>query len=158
MFKKTVFIASLILVMALGFAAQGATPFSVRAFYDTQIANDEAQGPNATDGGSGTHVRDIDVRRRVTLVSFDISEAKALGLMFQDVTLSVISNSGGVMYVYGILEDFDNLGDAPLTWNTAPGVGNNPTPAVGSPVEVDTSEAVELFAFEGLPSGDTRAV
>ncbi|MCF7973000.1 MAG: DUF4457 domain-containing protein, partial [Phycisphaerae bacterium] len=75
-----------------------------------------------------------------------------------DVTQSVISNSGGVMYVYGILEDFDDLGDAPLTWNTAPGVMNNPTPAVGSPVEVDTSEAVELFAFEGLPSGDTRAV
>jgi len=158
MIKKTLCIVPLIVMMTLGLAAQGATPFNVRAIYDTQIANDEAQGPDATDGGSGTHVRDIDVRRRVVLVSFDISQAKALGVMFQDVTLSVISNSGGVMYVYGVLEEFDNLGEAALTWNTAPGVVNNPAPDVGSPVALDTDDLSELLIeFSGLPSGDTRA-
>ena len=135
---------------------QASTSFNVRAFYDTQVANDPSQGPDATDGGSGTHVRDIGTRRRVTLVSFDLSEVKQSGVVFQDVTLSVISNSGSSIDVYGILEDFDNLGENPLTWNSAPGVQNNPTLDLDTAVALNLDEAVFLFTFSGLPGGDNR--
>jgi hypothetical protein len=140
------------------FARQAScTHFKVNAVYDAQVANDASQGPTAADAGTGTHVRDISGRRRVTLVKFDLSAVKNGTARFENVTLSVIGNSGGSIVVYGVIEPLDDISGA-LTWNTAPGVQNNPTPAVDSPVALDTADLVgPLFTFSGIPSGDTRA-
>ena len=132
--------------------------FSVNAIYDAQVANDESQGPDQSDGGSGLHVRDIDVRRRVALVSFDISAIKQEGAFFEDVTLSVIAADGGTLNAYGVIEELDNIsGD--LTWNTAPGVQNSPAPAVGEPVALDSADLSDLLlTFEGIPGGSSTRV
>ncbi len=149
----------LVLMMAMGWAAQAAsTPFSVNAIYDAMVANDESQGPDQSVGGSGLHVRDIPVRRRVALVSFDISAIKEEGVLFQDVALEVIAADGGTLTVYGVIEELDNIsGD--LTWNTAPGVVNSPAPAAGSPVALDSDDLTDLLlTFTGIPGGSTTRV
>ena len=61
------------------------------------VANDASQGPDQSAGGSGLHIRDIDVRRRVALVSFDISAIKQEGASFEGVSLSVIAADGGAI-------------------------------------------------------------
>ncbi|MHC4626563.1 MAG: discoidin domain-containing protein, partial [Planctomycetota bacterium] len=132
--------------------------FCVNAIYDAQVANDESQGPDQSDGGSGLHIRDIDVRRRVALASFDISTIKQEGASFEDVTLSVIAHDGGTLNVYGVIEELDNIsGD--LTWNTAPVVQNNPAPAIGEPVALDLDDLSDLLlTFEGIPGGNSTRV
>ncbi len=133
------------------------THFKVNVIYDAQVANDPSQGPTAADTGTGTHVRDIAGRRRVTLVKFDLSAVKNGTARFENVTLSVIGNSAGSIAVYGVIEPLDDISGA-LTWNTAPGVQNNPTPAADSPVALDTADLVgPLFTFSSIPSGDARA-
>jgi hypothetical protein len=52
--------------------------------------------------------------------------------------------------VYGIIEDLDLLDVESLTWNTAPGVQNDPTPALEAPVALDMNDLTEvLMSFVG---------
>ncbi|UCF16637.1 MAG: hypothetical protein JSW59_04075, partial [Phycisphaerales bacterium] len=159
MFSKIFCLFSMIALLSMATIIQAETvSFSVNAFYDAQVANDESQGPDQSDSGSGLHVRDIDVRRRVALASFDISAIKQEGASFEDVTLSVIAHDGGTLNAYGVIEELDNIsGD--LTWNTAPGVQNNPAPAVGEPVALDSADLSDLLlTFSGIPGGSTTRV
>ncbi len=153
MSKKLLCLLSLTLVLsaAVGVCSAATATFNVRATYDAQVANDGAQGPAASDAGTGTHVRDVDSRRRVTLASFDFSATKTPGTKFSNVTLSVrAANLGGTILVYGVIEDLDNISGA-LTWNTAPGVQNNPAPANNTAVVLDTADLVgPLMTFSGI--------
>ena len=120
--------------------------FSVNATYDMGVANDDSTGPDQSASGSGIHIRDIPARRRVGFVSFDISTIKQEGATFENVSLSVAAHDGGTINVYGVIEELDNIGiDGDLTWNTAPGVQNNPTPAIGDPVALDLDDLSDLL-------------
>jgi len=96
MFGRIFCLFSVIVFLSAATVIQAETvSFSVNAVYDAMVANDSSQGPDQSSGGSGLHIRDIDVRRRVALVSFDISAIKQEGASFEDVTLSVIAADGG---------------------------------------------------------------
>ncbi|MHC4118369.1 MAG: discoidin domain-containing protein [Planctomycetota bacterium] len=159
MFGKILCLFSTMALLSMTTVVQAETvSFSVNAIYDAMVANDSSQGPDQSSGGSGLHVRDIDVRRRVALVSFDISAIKQEGASFEDVTLSVIAADGGTFEAYGVIEELDNIG-GDLTWNTAPGVQNNPAPAVGEPVALDPADLSELLmTFSGIPGGSSTRV
>ena len=159
MFGRIFCLFSVIVFLSAATVIQAETvSFSVNAVYDAMVANDSSQGPDQSSGGSGLHIRDIDVRRRVALVSFDISAIKQEGASFEDVTLSVIAADGGSFDAYGVIEELDNIsGD--LTWNTAPGVQNNPAPAIGEPVALDPADLSDLLlTFSGIPGGSATRV
>ncbi|MHC4351607.1 MAG: discoidin domain-containing protein [Planctomycetota bacterium] len=159
MYKRVFYLSSMIALFSMATIIQAETvSFSVNAVYDAMVANDESQGPDQSSGGSGLHIRDIDVRRRVALVSFDISAVKQEGASFEDVTLSVIAADGGTLDAYGVVEELDNIsGD--LTWNTAPGVQNSPAPAIGEPVALDPADLSDLLmTFSGIPGGSSTRV
>ena len=131
MFSRVFCLYPVIGLLSMAAVIQAETvSFSVIAFYDMGVANDDSTGPDQSASGSGIHVRDIPARRRVGFVSFDISAIKQEGATFENVSLSVAAHDGGTLNVYGVIEELDNIsGD--LTWNTAPGVQNNPTAAKG---------------------------
>ena len=107
MLNKVLYFFALIALLSTTTVIQAQTEsFSVNAVYDAMVANDATQGPDQSSGGSGLHVRDIDVRRRVALVSFDISALKQEGASFEDVSLSVIAADGGTINVYGVIKNW----------------------------------------------------
>ena len=122
MFNRLLCLVSMIALISSARVIQADTvSFSVNAGYDAMVSNDDNGGPDDNHGGTGLHIRDIPARRRVALVSFDVSAAKREGASFEDVSLGVIAANAGTLNVYGVIEEQDNIsGD--LTWNTAPGV------------------------------------
>ena len=149
MCKKT--ICSTITVVLLLLAGAGrAEVFSLGAVQDIELGNDTQVGPNASSNGTGLGARDIPARRRVVLISYDISSLKTRG-RFSNVSFSHFSHDlHGQTNVYGVVENQDILDVESLTWNTAPGVQNNPTPPLDSPVELDPADLTDvLLTFTG---------
>ena len=62
MLNKVLYSFALIALLSMATVNQ-AQPvgFSVNAVYDAMVANDASQGPDQSAGGSGLHIRDIDV-------------------------------------------------------------------------------------------------
>jgi hypothetical protein len=143
------FLVSFVLVLSAASSVQ-ADPFSLGAAEDITLGNDERYGPDSASNGSGLEARDIPSRRHVALISYDISELKNEGL-FSDVSFSHFSHDlHGETNVYGVIESLDLLEVESLTWNTAPGVMNNPTPALDSPIELDFADLTDvLLTFSG---------
>ncbi len=138
-------------VLVLGMASRGrAEQFSLAAAEDITLGNDARYGPDSSSNGSGLEARDIPSRRHVALISYDISELKSEGL-FSNVSFSHFSHDlHGETNVYGIIESLDLLAVESLTWNTAPGVQNDPTPALDSPIELDLADLTDvLLTFSG---------
>ncbi len=158
MFRRFIYSISFILVMGLTSNVQAISePFSVKAFIDQHVCNDSQVGPDDNEQQIGVHVRDIDVRRRVGLFSFDISAVKVEGAVFSNVSLSNLGAGSGLIDVYGVIEEQDNLPlETDLVWNNAPGVQNNPTPAVGSPVELDFDDLTEVLLTFTAPGNFVR--
>ncbi|MBN1361410.1 MAG: hypothetical protein JW993_12505, partial [Sedimentisphaerales bacterium] len=125
-------------------------PFSLQAVGDIELGNDPQVGPDGRSNGSGLGARDIPDRRRVVLISYDISELKDRGGV-SNVSLSNFSHDQhGEVSVYGVIEDLDLLDVESLTWNTAPGLMNDPTPELNSPVALDPNDLTEvLLSFSG---------
>ncbi|MBP8303828.1 MAG: discoidin domain-containing protein [Phycisphaerae bacterium] len=158
--SKTVIHALVLLVLlCLVTALQAADkPFSVKAFIDQHVCNDAQVGPDKNEQQIGVHVRDIDGRRRVGLFSFDISALKGEGIVFSSVSLSNLGASAGVCNVYGVIEDQDNLvPETELTWNKAPGVKNDPAPAINTAVTLDTADLTPLLLTFTSPANFVRA-
>ncbi len=150
MFKKLFFLITAIILISLVGSIQ-AEPFSLTAVEDIELGNDSQIGPNSSSEGSGLGARDIPApRRRVFLVSYDISALKSSG-QFSNVSFSHFSHDQhGETNVYGIIENLDLLEVESLTWNTAPGVQNDPTPALDAPVELDLADMTDvLLTFSG---------
>jgi len=126
-------------------------PFSLGAVEDITLCNGTRWGPDSSGNGSGLEARDIPDRRHVMLISYDISELKAAGGIFSNVSFSHFSHDKhDEANVYGIIEDSDILGVESLTWNTAPGVQNDPTPELNSPVALDYADLTDvLLTFAG---------
>jgi len=158
MFKRFIYLISFILVMGLTSNVHAISePFIVKAFIDQHVCNDTQVGPDDNEQQIGVHVRDIDVRRRVGLFSFDISTVKVEGAVFSNISLSNLGAGSGPIDVYGVIEEQDNLPlETDLVWNNAPGVQNNPTPAVGSPVELDFDDLTEVLLTFTAPGNFVR--
>jgi len=126
------------------------TPFSLGAVEDIELGNDPQTGPESNSNGSGLGARDIPDRRRVILISYDISSLMGRGPV-SNVSFSHFSHDQhGEVNVYGVIEDLDLLEVESLTWNTAPGVQNDPTPELNSPVALDPNDLTDaLLTFVG---------
>jgi hypothetical protein len=135
-----------------------AESFSLRPTFDVEIGNDAQIGPNsASEGGSGMAARDIGGRRRVSFVTYDISAVKLMGAVFSDVSFSNYGHDlDDPVDVYGIPEDYENLVVPGITWNTAPGVKNDPTPPLDSPVELDLDDLTDVLLTFTPPAMGAR--
>jgi hypothetical protein len=149
MYKNLCYLIPLMLLISFASNLR-AEPFSIGVVEDNTLDNSGrwASGSNPT--GSGLEARDIASRRHVFLISYDISELKSKG-QFSNVSFSFFSHDQhGETNIYGIIESQDLLGVESLTWNTAPGVKNDPAPPLDSPVELDPADLTDiLLTFTG---------
>jgi hypothetical protein len=102
------------------------------------------------------HIRDIGTRRRVGFVAYDISELKLQGDIFSDVSFSNYGHDVGEVNVYGVLEEYEELVAEGMTWNTAPGVQNDPTPDNDSAVALDLADVTDILLTFNAPARGTR--
>jgi len=157
MLKKLTYFICLALFLSAIDNAQ-AEPFSLRPTFDVEIGNDAQIGPNgASEGGSGMAMRDIGGRRRVSFVTYDISEIKLKGAVFSDVSFSNYGHDlDDPVDIYGVPEAYENLVVPGITWNTAPGVKNDPTPPLDSAVELDLDDLTEALLTFTPPAMGVR--
>ncbi len=76
MSKKLIYLTCFVLILITSGSVQ-AEPFSLGAVEDIELGNDAQVGPEANTNGSGLGSRDIAARRRVVLISYDISALKS---------------------------------------------------------------------------------
>jgi hypothetical protein len=154
--KITYLICFAILLGIVGSAE--AVPFSLLPTFDTHVSNDASEGPDSDNSGqSGMHCRNQGGRRRVGFVTYDLSEAQSQGVVFSNISLSNYGHDTGMINVYGILEEFEDLVAPGMTWNTAPGVQNDPTPALDSDVALDLADVTEILLTFNAPARGGRA-
>ena len=137
-----------------------AAPFSIGVTSDVSIGNDSSLGPGSRDNGSGLHARDVATRRRVSYIRYDIAALKVPGEVFKNVSFSIQGQDSGDTTLYGVLEPLDdiaNLEASPFSWNTAPGVQNNPTPALDTPVTLDMADLTAPLLSFANPARGVRA-
>ena len=72
MCKKLICLFSFVLMLSMVSSVQ-ALPFSIAPVEDIELGNDAYLGPDASKEGSGVNARELDIRRRVFLISYDIS-------------------------------------------------------------------------------------
>ncbi|UCC98476.1 MAG: discoidin domain-containing protein, partial [Phycisphaerales bacterium] len=150
MYDKLFFLIPVVTLFCIAASVQ-AEPFSLGAVEDIELGNDSQLRPDANSDGSGLGARDISApRRRVVLISYDISALKSAG-QFSNVSFSHFSHDQhGETSVYGVIESLDLLEVESLTWNTAPGVQNSPALPLDSPVELDLADLTDiLLTFAG---------
>ena len=159
MYKRLIY--SIVLVILLGTAGNvqaALEPFSISPTDDGHVGNDEQLGPDTNEGtASAMYIRDIDVRRRVSFVSYDISALQSAQNEFSSVYFSTYGANSGTIIVYGVIEELDEIDETTITWNTAPGVQNDPAPAIGESVALDYNDlTAELLRFTS-PGSNVRA-
>jgi len=155
MCKKLIHLVSFVLVLGAASRVQ-ATPFSLVPTLDGHVSNDAQEGPESSPGGSGMHMRDIGGRRRVGFVTYDLSEVKAQGAVFSNMSFSNYGHDTGMVNVFGVLEEYEDLVAEGITWNTAPGVQNNPTPGLDSAVALDLADVTDILLTFNAPSRGAR--
>jgi len=155
MCKRLIYLVSFVLVFGIAGSVQ-ATPFSLVPTFDGHVSNDAQEGPDSSPGGSGMHMRDIGGRRRVGFVTYDLSEVKAQGAVFSNMSFSNYGHDTGMVNVYGVLEEHEDLVAEGITWNTAPGVQNNPTPGLDSAVALDLADVTDILLTFNAPSRGAR--
>jgi hypothetical protein len=133
-----------------------AESFSLVPTFDGHVSNDADEGPDTSPGGSGMHIRDVGSRRRVGFVTYDISELKSQGDIFSNVSFSNYGHDVGEVNVYGVLEEYEDLVGEGMTWNTAPGVQNDPTPDNDTAVVLDLADVTDILLTFNAPSRGTR--
>jgi len=152
--KMTYFICFALLIGAV--SSTQAEPFSLVPTFDGHVSNDTDQGPDTSPGGTGMHCRNQGGRRRVGFVAYDLSEAQSQGANFSDISFSNYGHDTGLVNVYGVLEEHEDLVAEGMTWNTAPGVQNDPTPALDSDVALDLADVTEILLTFNAPARGTR--
>ena len=91
------------------------------------------------------YIRNLNVRRRIGFVDFDISSVKEEGKVFANTFLTMNrdkGSGGGDLYIFGIKEDYDNEDLNSTNWNSVPGLVNDADPTV--PISMDTLELNEV--------------
>ncbi len=155
MCKKFIYLFSFVLVLGVASNVQ-AVPFSLVPTFDGHVSNDADEGPDTSPGGTGMHIRDVSSRRRVGFVTYDLSEIKSQGAIFSNMSFSNYGHDTGVVNVYGVLEAYEDLVAEGITWNTAPGVQNDPTPELDSGVLLDLADVTDILLTFNAPPRGTR--
>ncbi len=158
MYKKFIYSLLFIMLLSMASSVQAALePFSISPTHDGHVGNDTQLGPDDNEGtANAMYIRDIEERRRVSFVSYDISELKSEQNVFSDVYFSTYGANSGTIIVYGVIEELDEIDETTITWNNAPGVQNDPAPAIGDPVALDYNDLTpELFRFS-TPGSNVR--
>jgi len=156
MYKKLIYSILFIVLLCAGGNVQAALEsFSISPINDGHVGNDEQLGPDGNEGtANAMYIRDITERRRVSFVSYDISELQSPQNVFSDVYFSTYGANSGTIIVYGVIEELDEIDETTITWNNAPGVQNDPAPAIGDPVALDYNDlTLELLRFTSPASG-----
>jgi len=92
----------------------------------------------------------------VGFVAYDLAEAQLQGVVFSDMSFSNYGHDTGGINVYGVLEAYEDLVADGMTWNTAPGVQNDPTPASNSDVALDLADVTEILLTFSAPARGVR--
>ena len=152
--KMTYFICFALLLGTV--SSVQAVSFSLVPTFDGHVSNDTDQGPDTSPGGTGMHCRNQSGRRRVGFVTYDLSEIQSQGANFSGISFSNYGHDTGMVNVYGVLEAYEDLVAEGMTWNTAPGVQNDPTPALDSDVALDLADVTEILLTFNAPARGTR--
>jgi len=135
--------------------------FALQAVGNVEIGNDSNLQPNTRSSGTGLGARNIDTRRRVAVISYNLNNARDPEHpeeVFANAFFSVRTQTrGGVTTVYGIKEHLDNFTVSSTSWNTCPGVFNSPTPPLNTPVTLDPQDLVGPLMVITPPAVNTRA-
>ncbi len=135
--------------------------FALQAVGNVEIGNDGSLAPTTRSSGTGLGARNIDTRRRVAVISYNLNSARDPEHpeeAFANAFFSVRTQTrGGVTTVYGVKEHLDNFTVSSTSWNTCPGVFNSPTPALNSPVTLDLPDLVGPLMVIAPPAVNTRA-
>jgi hypothetical protein len=146
------------IVLLPGAGARGATPFDLLPTFDVEIGNDAQLGPGSSSAtGSGMGIRNIATRRRVSYVTYDLSDLRGAGQVFLNVSFSNYGHDPGTVNVYGVLEPYEHLVAPGINWNNAPGVMNDPTPPLDTDIVLDPSKLTELLLTFNAPARGARA-
>ena len=124
---------------------------------------------NDTDKGPTTHLKSTKYmymrnnsapRRRIQLISYDISGSKEAGKAFANSYLTMRGHkcSGGSgLWVYGVKEEYDNFDLNTGNWSNLPGVANTPVPDMADPITInslDLDDLSDLLAYRSsVPNG-----
>lgn len=158
MSRQSICLSVLILVLAPGACVRGATPFDLMPTFDVEIGNDAQMGPgSSSETGTGMGIRNIASRRRVSFATYDLSGVASAGQAFSNVSLSNYGHDTGTVNVYGVLEEHEHLVAPGINWNNAPGVKNDPVPALDSDVTLDPADLTGVLLTFDAPARGTRA-
>jgi hypothetical protein len=150
--------AVIVLLVWAGDPLAAATPFSLTPTFDVEIGNDAQIGPaNSSATGSGMGIRNIATRRRVSYVTYDLTGIRGPGQVFLNVSLSNYGHDPGTVNVYGVLESAEHLVAQGINWNNAPGVKNDPTPALDTDVALDPADLTDILLTFNAPARGVRA-
>jgi hypothetical protein len=101
-------------------------------------------------------IRNIATRRRVAFATYDISGVRGPGQVFSNVKFSNYGHDVGVVNVYGVLESVEHLVAAGINWTNAPGVKNDPVPALDTDVALDMADLTGILLTFTAPARATR--
>ncbi len=150
-------VSMVVVLGAAGGLRTASGQFSLLPTFDVEIGNDAQIGPgNASETGTGMGIRNIASRRRVSYVTYDISELRSAGQMFLNVSFSNYGHDPGTVEVYGVLESVEDLVAPGINWNNAPGVKNDPTPPLDSDVVLDPADLTDVLLTFDAPARGTR--
>jgi len=147
MFRKVIYLTILILILLVEGGVQASLEaLSLPPTHDAHVGNDARLGPETNDGSGNTmYIRDTKSSRRVSFVSYNISGLQCEDSFFNEVRFSNYGYDRGTVLVYGVVEELDEIDEATITWNNAPGVKNDPAPPLGDPVALDHNDLTPLL-------------
>jgi len=147
----------MVLVLGICAGSRAASPFDLTPTFDVEIGNDAQIGPGgSSETGTGMGIRNIATRRRVSFVTYDISAVRGPGQVFLNVSFSNYGHDPGTVNVYGVLESVEHLVAPGITWNTAPGVKNDPVPPLDSDVALDFADLTDILLTFNAPARTVR--
>jgi len=157
MSRQPISLSVIILLLGVGATLCRAATFELMPTFDVEIGNDAQMGPSSSsETGTGMGIRNIATRRRVSFATYDISAVRGPGQVFSNVRLSNYGHDVGVVNVYGVLESAESLVAKGITWSNAPGVKNDPVPALDSDVALDMADLTGILLTFTAPARGTR--
>jgi len=158
MCKKLIYLIPFVLALIVASSVQ-AEPFSLGATDDAHIGKDADLGLNGNANGPELQIHNVEGSRRVTLISYNISELKGGRKFIANVSFSNYGQNVGVVNVYGVIEGLDdNIDETTITWNTAPGVfKSSRNPGIGDPVALVMTDLTGLLLTFTTPEPGVRA-
>lgn len=114
-----------------------------------EACNDTNKGPTSHyKPTSYMYVRNHSApRRRIQLISYDISSLKQSGKAIANTYISLrrrTGHSAAVLSVYGVREEFDNFNLDTGSWSNLPGLANTPVPPMSDQITLASLDLADL--------------